>query len=121
MRLIRSKDTKVEMVVRRLVHRLGYRYRLHYRSVPGSPDIALVRLRKAIFIHGCFWHGHRCKLGRMPKSRIEFWSHKIETNRKRDARVRRKIRAGGWRALVIWECQLNSPRLENRIRGFLNA
>ena len=122
MRLIRSKHTKVELVVRRLVHGLGYRYRLHDRRVPGSPDLVFWNRRKVIFIHGCFWHGHDCKLGRMPKSRVEFWSKKISSNRARDAKVLAEIETLRWRALVLWECELgNRAALECTIRGFLDA
>lgn len=122
MRRIRSKDTKVELVVRSLVHGLGYRYRLHDRKVPGSPDMVFRSRKKAIFVHGCFWHGHACKLGRMPKSRQDFWSKKITSNRERDAKVLEKIEAMGWRALVLWECELRDREgLKRAIRGFLDA
>lgn len=122
MRRVRSKDTKTEWVVRRLVHALGYRYRLHDRTVPGSPDMVFRGRKKVVFVHGCFWHGHACKLGRMPKSRVDFWSKKIAANRTRDARVLAEIEAMGWGALVLWECELNDrERLEHTIRGFLDA
>lgn len=119
---VRSKDTKPEMRVRRLAHGMGYRYRLHDRRVPGSPDMVFAGRRKVVFVHGCFWHGHDCKLGRMPKSRVEFWSPKIEGNRDRDARTLRQISDLGWRALVLWECQLGDAIwLRSTLAGFLDA
>ena len=122
MALVRSRDTKPEIHVRRLVHRMGYRYRLHRRDLPGTPDLAFPSLRKTIFVHGCFWHGHKCQLGdRLPKSRVQFWSHKIAENAARDKRQLRKIRDRGWKALVIWECQLGRPALAAKIKGFLDA
>jgi DNA mismatch endonuclease (patch repair protein) len=122
MRGIRSKDTKPEMRVRRLVHGMGYRYRLHDRRIPGTPDIVFRRRRRAIFVHGCYWHGHDCKLGRLPKSRLSFWREKIAANRRRDARVRAEMQALGWSALVLWECELrDEARLASSIKEFLNA
>lgn len=119
---VRSKDTKVEMVVRRLVHGLGYRYRLHDRALPGSPDLVFRRRKRVIFVHGCFWHAHACKLGRMPKSRVGFWSTKINANRVRDARVLQRLDEMGWRALTVWECELSDrEKLERAIKEFLNA
>ena len=117
---IRSKDTKPEMFVRRLVHRIGYRYRLHRKDLPGKPDLVFGPRRKVIFVHGCFWHGHDCNLGRIPKTRVDFWEAKIHTNRRRDEAHLVKLREAGWESLVIWECQLrNVYDLENRIRKFL--
>lgn len=122
MRRIRSKDTKVELLVRRLVHGLGYRYRLHDRTVPGSPDMVFRSRKKAIFVHGCFWHGHACKLGRMPKSRVAFWLNKIAANRERDTLVLQRIEDMGWRALTLWECELTDrERLGRTIKRFLDA
>jgi DNA mismatch endonuclease (patch repair protein) len=122
---VRSKDTKPEMAVRRLVHRLGYRYRLHRRDLPGSPDLVFPRRRKVIFVHGCFWHRHPdpdCKLARMPKSRLEFWGPKLEANAERDKRALEALRALGWEALTLWECELKSNRdLEERIIRFLES
>lgn len=122
MRLVRSKNTKPELLVRRLVHSMGYRYRVHVR-LPGSPDLAFRRRRRVIFVHGCFWHGHKCKLGdRLPKSRTEFWSDKIRKNKERDRRVLREYKALGWRYLVLWECQLrDAVKLGAKIRGFMDA
>jgi len=122
MRRVRSKNSKVELLVRRLVHGLGYRYRLHDRKLVGSPDMVFRPRRKVIFIHGCFWHGHACKLGRMPKSRVGFWSQKISTNRTRDAKVLETLNAMGWKALVVWECEVGDrDRLEHTVREFLGA
>ena len=122
MSLIRSRNTKTELVVRRLVHAMGYRYRLHDRRIPGSPDMVFRPRKKAIFIHGCFWHGHVCKLGRMPKSRLDFWSKKIGANRDRDERVLTELKAIGWKALVIWECELSDhDRISRRVQSFLDA
>lgn len=103
---IRSKDTTPEMVVRRLVHGLGYRYRLHGRDLPGRPDLVFRSGRKAIFVHGCFWHRHRCPNGRAtPKTRPEFWQAKFLGNVTRDAAARRALLRDGWRVLVVWECE----------------
>jgi DNA mismatch endonuclease (patch repair protein) len=101
---IRGRDTRLEVRIRTALHALGFRYRLHDRHIPGRPDIVLPRFRAAVFVHGCFWHGHDCELFRMPASQTEFWQTKINSNRERDSRVRQEIGALGWRQLVIWEC-----------------
>lgn len=117
---IRSQDTKPEMTVRRLVHRLGYRYRLHRKNLPGKPDLVFGPGKKVIFVHGCFWHGHDCRLGRIPKSRVDFWETKIHTNRNRDQTHLEKLKEAGWESLVIWECQMRDiEKLEKQIRNFL--
>ena len=117
---VRSKDTKPEMFVRRLVHRMGYRFRLHRRDLPGNPDLVFGPRKKVIFVHGCFWHGHDCSFGRIPKSRVDFWETKIRTNRSRDEAHLARLEESGWRSLVIWECQLKKAKeLENKIREFL--
>lgn len=123
MGLVRSKDTAVEMTARRIVHALGFRYRLHGSDLPGSPDMVLPSKRTVIFVHGCFWHRHpRCKLARLPKSRLDFWVPKLEANRARDIRNIRKLRRAGWRPLVLWECQLSDPEvLKLRIKRFVTA
>jgi DNA mismatch endonuclease (patch repair protein) len=108
MSLVRSKSTKPEMLVRRLVHGMGYRYRLHQTELPGRPDLVFRSQRKVVFVHGCFWHGHKCRLGRMPKSRLEYWMPKITGNRERDVKTLRRLRGMRWRALVLWECQLHN-------------
>ena len=119
---VKGKDTMPELVVRRLVSRLGFRYRLHAAHLPGKPDLVFARRKCAIFVHGCFWHRHAgCPLCRLPKSRLEFWKAKLEGNRKRDARNQRRLRKEGWRLMVIWECRLAKPeRLERRILKFLH-
>jgi DNA mismatch endonuclease (patch repair protein) len=120
---VKSKDTKPELVVRRLVYGLGFKYRLHASRMPGKPDLVFTRLKSIIFVHGCFWHRHSgCALCRMPKSRLEFWEPKLEENRRRDSRNQRKLRRDGWRLLVIWECQLaNQDRVKSRILEFLGS
>lgn len=120
---VRSKDTGPERVVRRLIHAMGYRYRLHRRDLPGTPDVVFPSRGKAIFINGCFWHGHKCALGRrVPKSRRDFWIPKLEGNRQRDARKNGALRRRGWGVLTVWECQLTAlDRLQNKIRRFLDA
>jgi DNA mismatch endonuclease (patch repair protein) len=120
---VKSKNTEPELIVRKLLYRLGYRYRLHARDLPGTPDIVFRRLRKVVFIHGCFWHRHRapkCKLARLPKSRIAFWTDKLDGNRQRDLINIRWLRKDGWKVLQIWECQLKDiVKLEQRIVLFL--
>lgn len=118
---VRSKDTKPELLVRRLAHAMGYRFRLHRADLPGRPDLVFPARGKVVFIHGCFWHGHPgCPNARRPKSREEFWSPKLDGNRRRDARNLRRLRCAGWGAMVIWECQLKNPdRLRARLRRFL--
>lgn len=123
MALVRGKHTKPEMVVRRLAHRLGFRYRLHGRGLPGRPDLVFASKKKVIFVHGCFWHRHgdsECKLARLPKSRLDFWLPKLDANRERDNRNRRLLAKDGWGILVLWECELNDPQaLERRLKKFL--
>lgn len=123
MALVRAKDTKPELLVRRLVHGMDYRYRLHRRDLPGTPDLVFPGRDKVIFIHGCFWHRHaRCALARLPKSRGDFWLPKLTANAERDARNVRALRGLGWSVLTIWECQLgDTAKLANRIRRFLDA
>lgn len=123
MALVRSKDTKPELVVRHLVFRLGFRFRLHYPGLPGKPDLVFPRFSKVIFVHGCFWHRHQgCKGCRMPKTRLEFWAPKLLNNARRDAAAISKLRRMGWGVMVIWECQTRSGAigvLERRIKRFL--
>lgn len=120
MRAVKAKDTKPEMVVRRLVHSLGYRYRLHRRDLPGCPDLVFSPRRKVIFVHGCFWHGHDCKRGaRQPKTNPDYWRQKIERNRTRDNSAQEALKDAGWDVLTIWECEVRDTRLAHRIRQFL--
>lgn len=117
---IRGKDTKPETLVRKLLHGLGYRFRLHRRDLPGKPDIVLAGRRKAILIHGCFWHAHGCKIGQPPKSRPEFWGPKLERNKARDAEVESALRTGGWEVLVVWQCETRDlSNLRHRLVEFL--
>ncbi|MEO1039278.1 MAG: DNA mismatch endonuclease Vsr [Pseudomonadota bacterium] len=119
---VRGKDTKPEMTVRRLVHALGYRYRLHRKDLPGKPDLVFSARRKVIFIHGCFWHGHDCKRGsRKPKQNAEYWQAKIAGNVKRDRETLARLDALGWRALTLWECALkDASALEAQLKAFLD-
>ncbi len=110
MSLFRSKDTKPELLVRHLVHRLGYRFRLHRKDLPGRPDLIFPARKKIIFVHGCFWHGHKCRLGRIPKSRLTYWRGKISGNFERDKTTIRRLRGMRWKCLVLWECQLRQSR-----------
>ena len=103
---IKSKDTKPEVAVRKALHRLGFRFRLHKRGLPGRPDIVLARHRTIIFVHGCFWHGHACLKGRRPASRQDYWNPKLDRNLARDAEAQAKLEAMGWRVHVLWECEL---------------
>lgn len=122
MALIRSKDSKVELQVRRLVHAMGYRYRLHQKELPGCPDLVFSSRRKVIFVHGCFWHRHEgCKLARLPKSRVDFWQTKLELNRQRDLRNQGALSKLGWGVLVVWECEVRDPgHLTARLASFLD-
>jgi DNA mismatch endonuclease (patch repair protein) len=122
MRAVKAKDTAPELQVRRFVHSLGCRFRLHRKDLPGAPDIVFPRLRRVLFVHGCFWHGHSCKRGnRIPKTNREYWVQKIQRNRNRDSEHARDLEALGWRQLVIWECELRDQReaTEERIRRYL--
>lgn len=124
MRLIKGRDTKLELLVRRAFHAAGLRYRLHARELPGRPDIVFRRKRIAVFIHGCFWHQHpdpECKRARMPKSRRDFWEPKLMGNKSRDEEVRAKLTAGGWRVVEIWECQINPDHLAKLIAAIRAA
>lgn len=103
---IKGRDTKPELLIRRGLHAHGFRYRLHERKLPGSPDIVFPSYRVAILVHGCFWHGHDCSMFRMPETRRQFWSAKIAANQARDTRVHEALLALGWRVLTVWECCL---------------
>lgn len=121
MRRIRKTDTKPEMIVRRLVHAVGYRFRLHDKRLPGHPDIVLPRHRKVILVHGCFWHRHDCPDGRkLPRSKPEYWGPKLERNRQRDNVNIARLREMGWDALVVWECETRvHTAVAEKLRGFL--
>jgi DNA mismatch endonuclease, patch repair protein len=123
MRRVHSRDTKPELHLRSLVWALGYRYRKNRRDVVGQPDISIKTRKRAIFLHGCFWHRHDCDSGRRaPKTRRSFWESKFHQNVARDVRVLRELKAAGWRALVIWECELrDETNVERRVRRFLDA
>lgn len=123
MSLIRGKDTKPEMLVRRAVHAMGFRYRLHVSNLPGTPDLVFPRLRKAIFVHGCFWHRHAgCTLARVPKSKLDFWIPKLNGNRERDIKNNKALLRDGWRVKVIWECQTaHLEKVQRSIERFLTS
>lgn len=121
MAAVRSVHTKPELAVRRLLHRLGYRYRLHGAKLPGKPDLVFSCRRKVVFVHGCFWHRHpRCRYATSPKTRADFWQKKFASNVARDRRVRRELRAAGWDVMTVWQCELKQPdKLVERIDDFL--
>ncbi|MDE0173347.1 MAG: DNA mismatch endonuclease Vsr [Defluviicoccus sp.] len=123
MRRIRKTDTKPEMIVRRLAHGLGYRFRLYRRDLPGTPDLVFPRLRKIIFVHGCFWHQHAgCRLARKPKSRREYWLPKLERNVERDHIAQDELRSRDWSILTIWECETKDAKtLKARVSAFLGS
>jgi len=119
---VRSKNTAPEMAVRQLLHRLGFRYRLHDTQLPGRPDIVFASRQKVVFVHGCFWHRHpdpACPLARMPKSRLDFWRPKLEANRARDLRNQSELDALGWRHIIVWECELrHTEQYKNKLLAF---
>ena len=123
MRRIRKVDTKPELAVRRIAHKLGYRFRLHRRDLPGTPDLVFPRLRKVIFVHGCFWHQHDCRLGtKQPSTNTAYWLPKLARNVDRDRRTRKQLEDDGWEVFVIWECQTKVPDLiTTLVRNFLEA
>jgi DNA mismatch endonuclease, patch repair protein len=118
---VKGRDTAPELYVRRILHAMGYRFRLHRKDLPGTPDIVLPRHGKVILVHGCFWHGHEgCKRAKRPINNAGTWASKIEGNRLRDQRNLNALGALGWEAIVIWECETkDGPRLEARLRAFL--
>jgi DNA mismatch endonuclease (patch repair protein) len=124
---IRGRDTTPERAVRSILHRLGYRFRLHSRSLPGRPDVVLPRYKTVVFVHGCFWHRHKkCRFAYVPKSRTKFWTEKFSGNVERDRRVVRMLRSIGWRVLVVWECELRdvqsvSDRLDTELRHYIHV
>lgn len=119
---IRGVNTKPEVEVRSLLHGMGYRFRLHRKGLPGTPDIVLPGRSAAVFVHGCFWHGHGCKRAKMPNSQADYWREKIDGNRRRDRRNRRQLQALGWQVIVVWECELKRPEaLAARLRKALGG
>lgn len=120
MSAVKQKNTGPELTLRRALHNLGYRYRLHRADLPGTPDIVFPRRRCVIFVHGCFWHGHKCTKGQLPKSRLEYWAPKVESNAARDARHRSQLEVAGWKVMEVWQCELRDlPQLLPRIQKFL--
>jgi len=122
MRQVKSRDTKPELIVRQLIYRLGYRYRLYRKDLPCKPDIVFTSRRKVVFINGCFWHGHDCLRGaRMPATNVEYWERKIHKNVERDKSCYEELRIQGWCSLVLWECELqDETKLKSRLIKFLN-
>src|SRR3990172_6650314 len=120
---VKGRDTAPERIVRSLVHRLGFRFRLHVQSMHGTPDIVLPRHRKVIFVHGCFWHGHkRCPRSKRPTTRQQFWNSKLDRNIERDERIRKILRRTGWKVLTVWECETRKPeKLKKKLEGFLRG
>jgi DNA mismatch endonuclease (patch repair protein) len=105
---VKNKNTSAEVYVRKALFKEGFRYKINERSLPGSPDIVLPKYHTCILVHGCFWHGHHCWKGHLPKSRIKFWQKKIENNKARDKRTFRKLRSEGWKVITIWQCQIST-------------
>jgi DNA mismatch endonuclease (patch repair protein) len=125
MSAVGTQDTGPEMVVRRMLHKMGYRYGLHDKRLPGCPDIVFSSRRKIIFVHGCFWHRHNCRYGRcLPGTRRRFWQDKFDSNKRRDRRAMRQLRAAGWQTLVVWQCQTKKARhaiLAERLSRFVSV
>jgi DNA mismatch endonuclease (patch repair protein) len=121
MRAIRSKGMQPELKVRSLVHRMGYRFRLHRKDLPGKPDLVFGPRQKVIFVHGCFWHSHGCKIAHVPRSNQGYWLPKLLRNKTRDTKNIRALEANGWQALVVWECEMGDERaVRRRLRTFLD-
>lgn len=120
---VKGRDTKPELLVRSIIHRLGYRFRLHAKNLPGRPDVVLPRHRKVVFVHGCFWHGHPgCRRAARPSTNREFWDKKIEGNIARDEANVEALRAAGWKVLVVWQCAMKERgRLEQTLSEFLST
>jgi DNA mismatch endonuclease Vsr len=123
MSAIRGRDTKPELMVRRLLHKLGYRFRVNKRQFSARPDVLFISRKKAVFVHGCFWHAHEvCRSGRTPSTRSEYWKGKLSANKARDARVIQELESHGWEALVLWECQLkNEEWVAETVVSFLGG
>lgn len=112
---IRGKNTKPELLLRKQLHTLGFRYRLHAKTLPGHPDMVLPKWRTVIFVHGCFWHMHGCRLSKLPETRREFWASKLSGNRKRDAKDLKALADSGWRCAVVWECALRGKAAKENL------
>lgn len=123
MRAVKSKDTKPEIAVRKIVHALGFRFRLHRKDLPGHPDLVFPRKNKVVFVHGCFWHGHDCARGsRVPKTNTSYWSSKIERNVSRDSKTLTSLKKLGWKTLIVWECELkNIEKVQMKLKKFLTV
>lgn len=119
---VKGRDTKPEILVRSFVHRMGFRFRVHRRGLPGNPDIVLPQHNKVIFVHGCFWHGHkRCLRSKRPTTNEQFWNKKLNGNIERDKRLRRRLHRMGWDVLVVWQCEIRKPeRLLRKLERFLH-
>lgn len=119
---VKGRDTKPEIIVRSLVHRMGFRFRIHRKDLPGNPDIVLPRHSKVIFVHGCFWHGHKgCSRSKRPTTNTTFWNEKLDKNITRDKRFRKQLRSKGWKVLVVWECETRKPeKLLKKLERFLH-
>jgi DNA mismatch endonuclease (patch repair protein) len=126
MQAVKTRDTGPERTVRRIVYALGYRYRLNVKALPGRPDLVVARRKQAIFVHGCFWHGHGCTKGKAPKSRLEYWAPKLKANRERDAAQQFALEKLGWSVLTIWQCETHeeealAAKLEHFLGGIPNS
>lgn len=120
MQKIKSSNTQQELMVRSMLHRLGFRFRIHRKDLPGTPDIVLPGRRIVLFVHGCFWHGHGCRIGALPKSNLDYWKPKIEANRARDQRTEAELASLGWRVVTVWQCELSDMEtLSKRLMEFL--
>lgn len=106
MRSVKSKNTGAEIITRKMLHEMGFHYRLHVKKLPGTPDIVFSKRKKVIFVNGCFWHGHNCNKGRLPKSNLKFWTDKIHKNITRDLRNHQELNLMGWKFLIIWQCEI---------------
>lgn len=122
MRAVRHKDTTPERLLRSWLHAAGYRFRLHRKDLPGTPDIVFPGRRIVVFVHGCYWHGHGCRIGRLPKSKLDYWGPKIEANRARDLRKQQELTALGWQVVVVWQCELvDKPAALRRLGAILDG
>jgi DNA mismatch endonuclease (patch repair protein) len=120
MQAVRTKNTAPEKLVRSLLHRLGFRFTLHRKDLPGTPDIILPARKRVLFVHGCYWHGHNCSRGRSSATNVEFWRRKISVNKDRDDRARQLLRKEGWKVLIVWQCETkNCTQLKERLSRFM--